>query len=109
MQTEVISFYSDIDGKTYYSDHAKRLAFQLSSLDVPFDIREKQSLGSYQKNCLSKPQFIYQLLVEKQKPIIWLDIDSDVRKSLSVFDQFNGNNLRVLCSNAQKVNPGSNT
>jgi hypothetical protein len=110
MQTEVISFYSDIDGKTYYSDHAKRLAFQLSSLDVPFDIREKQSLGSYQKNCLSKPQFIYQLLVEKQKPIIWLDIDSDVRKSLNVFDQFNGNtDVAVACSvpklHAAKASP----
>ena len=50
MQTEVISFYSDIDGTTYYSDHAKRLKKQLEDFNVPHDIREKQSLGSYQKN-----------------------------------------------------------
>jgi hypothetical protein len=41
MKTEVISFYSDIDGKTYYSDHAKRLKQQLDALRVPYDIREK--------------------------------------------------------------------
>ena len=68
MQTEVISFYSDIDGKTYYSDHAKRLTEQLIRFNVPHDIREKPSLGTYQKNCLSKPAFIYQFgtLIDKE-------------------------------------------
>ena len=99
MQTEVISFYSDIDSKTYYSDHAKRLHEQLAGLNIPHDIRQKESLGSYQKNCLSKPQFIYQMLVQKQKPVVWLDIDSDVRKDLNVFDQFTGNtDVAVACS-----------
>lgn len=110
MHTQVISFYSDIDGKTYYSDHAKRLTEQLTRLGVPHDIREKQSLGSYQKNCLSKPQFIYQLLVEKQQPVVWLDIDSDVRKPLNVFDMFKGNtDIVVSCStnklHAAKASP----
>ncbi len=110
MKTEVISFYSDIDGKTYYSDHAKRLKQQLDALRVPYDIREKTSLGSYQQNCLSKPQFIYKLLIEKQKPVVWLDIDSDVRKQLHVFDLFEGNtDLAVACSmnklHAAKASP----
>jgi hypothetical protein len=110
MQTEVISFYSDIDGKTYYSDHAKRLTEQLIRFNVPHDIREKPSLGTYQKNCLSKPAFIYQLLVEKQRPVVWLDIDSDVRRPLHVFDQFEGNtDLAVTCSvnklHAAKASP----
>jgi hypothetical protein len=102
MQTEVISFYSDIDGKTYYSDHAKRLKTQLERLNIPHDIQEKPSLGTYQKNCLSKPAFIYKMLVEKQRPIIWLDIDSDVRKSLNIFDQFQDNaDLVVACSSTK--------
>ena len=110
MQTEVISFYSDIDGKTYYSDHAKRLSQQLDALRIPYDIQEKPSLGTYQKNCLSKPQYIYKMLVEKQRPIIWLDIDSDVRKSLNIFDNFEGNtDLAVACSttklHAAKASP----
>lgn len=110
MQTEVISFYSDIDGKTYYSDHAKRLKAQLEALRIPYDIQEKPSLGTYQKNCLSKPAFIYKLLIEKQRPIVWLDIDSDVRKSIAIFDQFIGNaDLAVACSHpklhAAKASP----
>mgnify|MGYP003353158941 CR=1 FL=1 len=36
MKTQVISFYSDIDDKTYYSDHAKRLKSQLDSLGIPY-------------------------------------------------------------------------
>jgi len=103
MQTEVISFYSDIDGSTYYSDHGKRLKTQLDGLRIPHDIREKQSLGSYQKNCLSKPQFIYQLLIDKQKPLVWLDVDSDVRKSLQVFDHFNSNTDVVVSCSANKI------
>lgn len=110
MQTEVISFYSDIDGKTYYSDHAKRLITQLNNLKIPHDIREKQSLGSYQQNCLSKPDFIYKMLIQKQKPIVWLDIDSDVRKTLNIFDNFKENtDLAVACStnklHAAKASP----
>jgi len=110
MQTEVISFYSDIDDKTYYSDHAKRLSDQLTKLGIRHDFRAKESLGSYQKNCLSKPQFIYQLLIEKQKPIVWLDIDSDVKKTLNIFDLFEGNtDLAVACStnklHAAKASP----
>ena len=110
MKTEIISFYSDIDDKTYYSDHAKRLKQQLTDLGMPHDIREKESLGTYQKNCLSKPQFIYQLLIEKQKPLVWLDVDSDVKKPLNIFDVFVGNtDLAVACStnklHAAKASP----
>lgn len=110
MQTEVISFYSDIDGKTYYSDHAARLKEQLKNLNIPHDIREKNSLGSYQQNCLSKPDFIYKMLIQKQKPVVWLDIDSDVRKSLNIFDNFRENtDVAVACStnrlNAAKASP----
>ena len=104
MQTEVISFYSDIDDTTYYSDHATRLKKQLDQLHVPYDIREKVSLGSYQANCLGKPDFIYKLLIQKQKPVIWLDIDSDVRRSLDVFDRFvNDTDLVFACSHPQLI------
>jgi hypothetical protein len=99
MQTQVISFYSDLDGSTYYSDHANRIIKQLDSFSIPYDIREKKSLGSYQKNCLSKPDFIYKMLTEKKHPIIWLDIDSDVRKPLDIFDNFiNGTDVVVSCA-----------
>jgi hypothetical protein len=103
MQTEVISFYSDIDNKTYYSDHASRLKKQLDDLKIPYDIREKVSLGSYQANCLGKPDFIYKLLIQKQKPVLWLDIDSDVRRSLDMFDMFTSNADIVLACSIPKL------
>ena len=40
MNTLLISFYSDIEDKTYYSDHAKRLISECESLEIPYDIKE---------------------------------------------------------------------
>ena len=76
MNTLLISFYSDIDGRTYYSDNAKRLIGECESLDIPHDIREKETLGTYQLNCLSKPQYILDRLNELNRPLLWMDIDS---------------------------------
>ena len=80
MNLEIVSFFSDVDGTTYYSDHAKRLIEECEKLNVPYDIKEKPSHGSYQKNCLSKPQYILDKLHEKRKPFVWLDIDSYLLK-----------------------------
>jgi hypothetical protein len=88
MQTLVISFYSDVDGRTYYSDHAKRLATNLLEYNIPFNIQHKESKGSYRSNCLFKPRFILEKMNEYRKPLLWLDIDSIVHKELTVFDQF---------------------
>ena len=87
MNLEVVSFYSDVDDSTYYSDHAKRLISECESLGIPFDIKEKQSEGSYQKNCLSKPRFLLETLMTKKKPFIWMDIDSYLLKQPLVFEE----------------------
>lgn len=88
MKTPVITFYSDVDGRTYYSDHAKRLKQNLDSLNIPAHIRAKESKGSYRSNCLSKPRFILEMMNEIRAPLIWLDVDSIVHKTLNVFDEF---------------------
>ena len=99
MKTEIISFYSDVDGTTYYSDCAKRLAPQLTALDIPHDIRDKPSLGSYQKNCLSKPLFIASMLAEKKKPVVWLDVDASVIRTMEMLDSYEGNtDIGIACS-----------
>ena len=33
MNLEIVSFYSDVDGNTYYSDHAKRSLVNANLLD----------------------------------------------------------------------------
>jgi hypothetical protein len=88
MQTLVISFYSDVDGRTYYSDHARRLSENLKQFNIPHDIRHMPSKGSYRANCLAKPRYILERLNEYRKPLVWLDVDSIVHKELNVFDEF---------------------
>jgi hypothetical protein len=86
MQIEIISFFADVDGRTYYSDHAARLRENCLRLKIPFDIRPFVSRGEYRLNCLAKPQFLLSVLNEKQKPLVWLDIDSIVHNELIEFD-----------------------
>lgn len=86
MKTKVISFFSDVDDRTYYSDHAKRLKEECEKFNIPYEIEPKDSLGDYQLNCLSKPQYILDKLNEKQHPILWLDVDSYIHKPVDIFD-----------------------
>ena len=88
MNTVLISFYSDIENNTYYSDNAKRIIKECESLNIPHHIQEKESLGSYQLNCLSKPQFILDMMEQMKQSLLWMDIDSLLHKPLDIFDQF---------------------
>ena len=87
MKTEIVSFYADIDGRTYYSDHAVRLRKNCEALNMPHDIRPLESRGEYRLNCLAKPRFIKEILEEKKKPFIWMDVDSLIHEELSAYDE----------------------
>jgi hypothetical protein len=86
MKTEIVSFYCDIDDRTYYSDHARRLRINCNENNIPHDIRELPSKGEYRLNCLSKPKFLLDVLMEKKKPFVWMDVDSLIHAELSIFD-----------------------
>lgn len=90
MKTEIVSFYCDIGDKTYYSDHARRLRINCNEHNMPHDIRELPSLGEYRLNCLAKPKFILDILMEKKKPFVWMDVDSILHDELKVFDEMEG-------------------
>lgn len=87
MQTEIVSFYCDIDNRTYYSDHARRFRINCNENSIPHDIRELPSRGEYRLNCLAKPKFILDVLLEKKKPFVWMDVDSIIHNELKVFDE----------------------
>ena len=87
MKTEIVSFYCDIDDRTYYSDHARRLRINCNENNIPHDIRELPSRGGYRLNCLAKPKFILDIFLEKKKPFVWMDVDSIIHKELIVFDE----------------------
>lgn len=87
MKTEIVSFYCDIDNRTYYSDHARRLRINCNENNMKHDIRELQSRGDYRLNCLAKPQFILDILNEKKRPFVWMDVDSLIHRELKVYDE----------------------
>jgi len=87
MKTEIVSFYCDVDNRTYYSDHSRRLRINCNENNIPHDVRELPSRGEYRLNCLAKPKFLLDVLLEKKKPFIWLDVDSLIHAELSVFDE----------------------
>lgn len=99
MKTKLISFYSDIADNTYYSEHYERLKLNCERLNIPYDFREKESLGSYQLNCLSKPQFILDVLGELDAPIVWVDIDTVIHYPLDMFDTFGQFDIVAASSN----------
>lgn len=86
MKTEIVSFYCDIDGRTYYSDHSRRLRINCNENNIPHDVRELPSRGEYRLNCLAKPKFILDVLEEKKRPFVWMDVDSRIHAELTVFD-----------------------
>lgn len=91
MKTPLVTFFSDIDERTYYSDHAKRFIKNCRDLKIPFIVRELESKGNYRDNCLSKPRFLYDMIKEINIPFVWMDVDSVIHRSLDVFDDIGAN------------------
>jgi hypothetical protein len=91
MKTPLVTFFADIDGRTYYSDHAKRFIKNCKDLNMPFIVRELQSRGDYRTNCLSKPKFLLDMIKEINVPFVWMDVDSIMHKQLNIFDELSNN------------------
>jgi len=101
MQTLVISYFCDVDGNTYYSDHGKRFKENCEQFEIPYHISHIESKGSYKLNCLLKPKFIYSKLIEFQKPLLWLDIDTFILKKPDVFDGFSVLGVNIAVSSPE--------
>tara|TARA_R110000851_G_scaffold29440_1_gene81028 strand:+ start:573 stop:1205 length:633 start_codon:yes stop_codon:yes gene_type:complete len=84
--TKVISFYSDVNEDKYYTKCADRLREMSSRFSIDLHLEEKQSLGSYRNNCLSKPKFIKDKLEELKQPLVWTDVDTVFRQYPQAFD-----------------------
>ena len=85
---KIISYYADIDGKTYYSDHHRRFLKDAESLGISCRIENLNSGLSYQENCLRKPQTIKNILEKTKEPVLWVDIDSKIHKNdFRVFEE----------------------
>ena len=82
----IVSFYHDIDGHTYYSDHAERLAAQCDKLGITHIIRHYDCGSDWITVERAKATFICEMLMELKQDFVWLDVDCDV---FSAFEDFN--------------------
>ena len=109
MNSIIVSYFSDVDGRTYYSDHGRRLNQELSNLGDDFVIARLNGTGNYRLNCLSKPKFLQTMFENQKRDMIWLDVDSLVHKSLSMFDPL-FEKAHLICTShlaqGQPPNPG---
>jgi hypothetical protein len=75
---KIVSYYCDIEGNTFYSDHAKRLKCQCDKLDIEHLILERNYGSTWNENCRAKPAFLLEILNTLKEPFIWLDVDCEV-------------------------------
>ena len=71
----IVSFYTP-DGD--YPAHARQLTADCLKHGLEHCIVQKPSLKSWLGNCRVKPQFIKEMLLKHQRPILWIDVDSRI-------------------------------
>lgn len=87
MDCKIISYYADFTPTPYYEKFAKELERKCVLFGVDHDICKLESRGSYGANCLMKPEFILDKIIEHKRPVMWMDCDTDFRNP---FSNFNG-------------------
>ena len=70
-----VSFFTP-NGK--YPELAENLKSSLDNFDLMWDVRELPQFPSWQKAVAYKPQFILEMLELHKRPIVWMDIDTEV-------------------------------
>jgi len=70
-----VSFFTP-NGK--YPALAENLKSSLDNFDLMWDVRELPQFPSWQKAVAYKPQFILEMLELHKRPIVWMDIDTEV-------------------------------
>jgi hypothetical protein len=73
----VITFYTE---NTPYQLEVAGLINSCRELGIELEVEAVPCLGSWQRNCAMKPQFIRGKLIEKKRPVFWVDADAVFRK-----------------------------
>ena len=83
----IISFYSDFfDNNSYYYNFAQALISRCECFGANYIIEKLESKGSYKGNCLMKPGFILNKLIESKKELIWMDCDTTFKEPFKEFN-----------------------
>lgn len=86
MNTTFITFYSDPQFSSYYSDGYNKLKQSCISLGITL-VGEKIPFNKEYKNmCLFKPTFILNKLLELKQDVIWIDADTTLKNAPKEFE-----------------------
>jgi hypothetical protein len=83
--TIFISFISNPIGSNFYTECAKNLINSLSDLGYDYCVVEFPSDRNYYQNCCFKPTFIENKIKEFNKNVVWIDIDTELKRSMDQF------------------------
>lgn len=86
LKPKLISYYADFQPGDYYKNFAIALIDKCNQFGIDFDIVEKSSKGGYSTNCLMKPEFILEKMIEYKRDILWMDCDTDFREPFAEFN-----------------------
>lgn len=73
----IVSFYTE---NTPYQLEAMSLIASCNAFGIEAEIEGVPSKGSWERNCAIKPFFIREKLIEKKRPIFWVDADAIFKK-----------------------------
>lgn len=73
----VVSFYTE---NTPYQLEAMSLITSCNDLGIEAEIEAVPCEGSWERNCAIKPFFIRKKLLEKKRPLFWVDADAVFKK-----------------------------
>lgn len=75
---KIVSFYSDIEGTTFYSDKAVELKLNCERLGIEHLILQRNYGTTWLANIQGKPRFIKEMFLQLKEPFIYLDVDSSI-------------------------------
>jgi len=86
LKPKLISYYADFQPGDYYKNFAITLTQRCIDFGIDYDISELVSNGGYSTNCLMKPEFILEKMIEYKRDILWMDCDTDFREPFAEFN-----------------------
>lgn len=82
MTFKAVTFYTS----EYYKQQTEKLQMSCKKFEIPLIITEVEDKGSWVKNCAFKSYYIYDMLMNSDTDIVWLDSDATVVKYPELFD-----------------------
>lgn len=81
-----------------YTVYAERLIESLDGANINMSdrcVRLVKSQGTWVKNCAMKAEYLWQMLDQYQRPLVWVDADAVVRKYSSFFSTLIGSVIDI--------------